>query len=175
MKILNLPCTKEDLKALKVNDKVLLNGYIYTARDAAHQRLVSTIENGEKLPLDLNNAAIYYVGPTKTPPGQHIGSAGPTTATRMDKYTPSILNEGVNILIGKGKRSVEVKDALKKHQGVYLIAIGGAGAILSNAVVENELIAYEDLDSEAIRKLKVKDFPVFVGIDLDGNDIYEEE
>lgn len=173
MKKLHLPCTKEELENLKVGEKVLLSGIIYTARDAAHKKLKELYDSGEKLPLELQNQAIYYVGPTQTPPYAKFGSAGPTTATRMDAYTPLILSLGANVIIGKGKRSLAVKNAFVENKSVYLIAVGGAGALLGQCVQSEELIAFEELQSEAIRKLEIVDFPVFVGIDLLGNDIYE--
>lgn len=172
-KHISTPLTREKLKDLKMGDFVFLSGTIYTARDAAHARLVKLIEEGKELPFDVKDAIIYYVGPTPTKPGQVIGSCGPTTSYRMDAYTPTLINEGLTGMIGKGKRSVEVIDAMKKHGCVYLAGIGGAAALTASCVISQELICYEDLGAEAIRKLEVKNMPLIVAIDVDGNDIFE--
>ncbi len=174
MKRIQTPISEEVRKSLKVGEKVYLNGIIYTARDAAHKRLCELIKDKKPLPLPLKDATIYYVGPTKTPPHATFGSAGPTTSTRMDSYTPTLLNLGLGAMIGKGYRSLEVKKAIAEYNAIYFVAIGGAGAYLSQCITHSEDVAFLDLDSEAIRKLEVKDFPVFVGIDCDGSDIYEE-
>ncbi len=172
-KHISTPLTREKIKDLKMGDFVFLSGTIYTARDAAHARLVKLIEEGKELPFDVKDAIIYYVGPTPTKPGQVIGSCGPTTSYRMDAYTPTLINEGLTGMIGKGKRSVEVIDAMKKHGCVYLAGIGGAAALTASCVISQELICYEDLGAEAIRKLEVKNMPLIVAIDVDGNDIFE--
>lgn len=165
------PFTKEKFSKLKAGDQVLLTGTIYTARDAAHARLIKALDNNEELPFDIKDQIIYYVGPTPTKPGQTFGSAGPTTAYRMDAFTPRLINEGLIGMIGKGKRSDEVKDAIKDN-AVYFAAIGGAAALMGKKVVEAEVIAYDDLDSEAVRRLKVVDLPVVVVNDMAGNDLY---
>lgn len=172
-KHITVPATKEQLKELKSGDSVYLTGTIYSARDAAHKRMCETLARGEGLPLDVVNNIIYYMGPSPAREGKPIGSAGPTTAGRMDKYTPELLDLGLAGVIGKGKRSQEVKNSLAKNGAVYFAAIGGAGALLSKAIKSAEVIAYEDLGTEAIHKLEVEDFPVTVIIDTDGNDLYE--
>ncbi len=168
------PLTDQVVKTLRVGDRVLISGIIYTARDAAHKRLVELIERGEELPIDLRGAIIYYVGPTPAKPGRVIGSAGPTTSYRMDPYTPKLLEKGLKATIGKGQRSEEVKEALKKYNAVYFVAVGGAGALLSKRIKKAEVVLYEDLGPEAIRKLEVEDFPVIVGNDAFGGDIFKE-
>lgn len=173
-KHIKVPLVKETIRELKVGDMVFLDGIIFTARDAAHQRMYDTLQKGDKLPFDVRDNIIYYMGPSPARPGQVIGSAGPTTATRMDKYTPALLNIGLKGMIGKGKRSSEVKDAIIQNEAVYFAAIGGAGALLSKAIISSEVIAYEDLGTEAIRKLEVKDFPVIVVVDATGDDLYEK-
>ena len=174
MKIqLTTPLTKKKACALKAGDQVLLNGVIYTARDAAHRRLVQMIENNEPLPFVLQDAVIYYVGPTPTPPSMVFGSGGPTTSGRMDAYAPTLMAHGLRGMIGKGYRNEAVKEAILKYQGIYFGAIGGAGAIIGNAVKEAEVIAFEDLGTEAIRRLVVEDFPAVVIMDTMGNDLYE--
>ena len=173
MKHLQLPASREELKQLKAGEEVLLSGTVYTARDAAHKRLVQMIRNGETLPLDLQDAAIYYVGPTPAAPGQVIGSAGPTTSSRMDPYVPLLCENGMAVMIGKGRRDKGVIEAVKKYGAVYFVTVGGAGALLGRAVVKAEPVAFEDLLSEAIVKLTVRDFPCFVGLDTEGNDIYD--
>lgn len=167
------PLTEEKIRNLKAGDYIYLSGTIYTARDAAHKRMYEAMKKGETLPVSLENNIIYYLGPSPARPGNVIGSAGPTTSSRMDKYTPLMLKEGLKGMIGKGKRSLEVIEAIKENGGVYLAAIGGAGALLSKCIKEAEVIAYEDLGTEAIRKLTVEDLPVIVVIDRKGNNLYE--
>ena len=167
------PMSREEVRKLRAGDSCLITGTIYTARDAAHKRLCELIANGEDLPFDVENAFIYYVGPTPAKPGQVIGSAGPTTAYRMDAYSPALIARGQTGMIGKGFRSKEVVDAMKEHGAVYFGAIGGCGALLSECIKKSEVIAYEDLGAEAIRKMEVKDFPVTVVIDSRGNNLYE--
>lgn len=170
---MTVPFSKEEAAELKSGDYVYLSGTIYTARDAAHKRMYETLEKNEKLPFDIENAMIYYMGPSPAREGRPIGSAGPTTSSRMDKYAPALLNLGQRGMIGKGKRSDAVKEALVQNKAVYFAAVGGAGALLSKSILESEVIAYDDLGTEAIRKLKVKDFPVIVVIDTEGNNLYE--
>ncbi|ERI95321.1 hydrolyase, tartrate beta subunit/fumarate domain protein, Fe-S type [Clostridiales bacterium oral taxon 876 str. F0540] len=172
-KKITTPLTEEKVKDLKAGDSVLITGTIYTARDAAHKRLVELLDKGEKLPIDVKDAIIYYVGPTPPKPGEVIGSAGPTTSYRMDPYSPRLLDIGLKGMIGKGLRGPEVIDSIKKNTAVYFAAIGGAAALIGKSVTEAEIVAYEDLGAEAIRKLVVKDFPVVVVIDSEGNNLYE--
>ena len=167
------PIQEKDLVKLKAGDTVYLSGVLYSARDAAHKRIYENIEQQLPLPLDLKDIFLYYMGPSPQREGKVIGSAGPTTSSRMDKYTPTILDLGVKGMIGKGKRSQAVKESIVKNHAVYFAAVGGAGALLSKAIVASEIVAYEDLGAEAIRKLEVKDFPVIVVIDCEGNDLYE--
>ena len=167
------PIDKETAKKLRAGDYVYLTGTIYTARDAAHKRMYEALEKGEALPLEMKDNVIYYMGPSPAREGRPIGSAGPTTASRMDKYAPVLLDLGLTGMIGKGKRSEAVKEAIVRNGAVYFAAVGGAGALLSRAIVSSEVIAYDDLGTEAIRKLEVKDFPVIVVMDADGNDLYE--
>ncbi len=167
------PLSKEDAVTLKVGDYVYLSGTIYTARDAAHKRMYEALEKGERLPIDMNENIIYYMGPSPAREGRVIGSAGPTTSSRMDKYATKLLDLGLRGMIGKGKRSTEVRDAIVRNNAVYFAAVGGAGALLSRAIVSSEVVAYDDLGTEAIRKLEVKDFPVIVVIDSVGNNLYE--
>lgn len=167
------PITKETAKTLHVGDYVYIAGTIYTARDAAHKRMQETLQRGEALPLEMKENVIYYMGPSPAREGRPIGSAGPTTASRMDKYAPELLDLGLGAMIGKGKRSQEVKDAIVRNGSVYFAAVGGAGALLSKCILSSEVIAYDDLGTEAIRKLQVKDFPVIVVIDSEGNNLYE--
>ena len=162
-----------DAKTLKAGDTVLFSGTVYTARDAAHKRMQETLQRGEALPLEMKENVIYYMGPSPAREGRPIGSAGPTTASRMDKYAPELLDLGLGAMIGKGKRSQEVKDAIVRNGSVYFAAVGGAGALLSKCILSSEVIAYNDLGTEAIRKLQVKDFPVIVVIDSEGNNLYE--
>ena len=168
------PLTDEAVQKLKTGDRVLINGYLYSARDAAHKRLVELLEKGEKLPFDISGQIIYYVGPTPPKPGMPIGSAGPTTAYRMDAYAPSLIEKGLKGMIGKGIRGEKVINAMKKYKAVYFAATGGAGALISKAIKEAEVIAYEDLGTEAIRRLLVNDFPAIVVNDVYGNDLYAE-
>ena len=167
------PLTREDAKKLKAGDSCLISGVIYTARDAAHKRLCELVAEGKELPLDVKDSIIYFVGPTPAKPGQAIGSAGPTTSYRMDAYSPTLIAQGLTGMIGKGKRGSEVIDAMKEHGAVYFGAIGGCGALLSKCIKKAEVIAYEDLGAEAIRRLEVEDFPVVVIIDSEGNNLYE--
>ncbi|MCR1934477.1 Fe-S-containing hydro-lyase [Clostridium tepidum] len=174
MKIkINTPLTEDKIKDLKAGDIVLITGVIYTARDAAHKRLVDSLEKGKDLPFQVENSIIYYVGPTPAKPGREIGAAGPTTSYRMDTYTPKLLNLGLKGMIGKGKRSKKVIESIVKNKAVYFGAIGGAAALISKSIKKSEIIAYKDLDSEAIRKLEVEDLPVTVIIDSKGNNLYE--
>jgi fumarate hydratase subunit beta len=170
---LTTPLTSEDTKKLVAGDTVLLNGTIYTARDAAHKRLVELIEKGEELPFDLEGSVIYFVGPTPPKPGDPIGSAGPTTSYRMDSYSPTMLKNGSKGMIGKGKRDQAVKDACVEYDGIYFGATGGAGALLGKKITSAEVIAYPELGPEAVRKITVKDFPVTVINDTHGNDLYQ--
>ena len=174
VKTVSLPLAEETIKGLRAGDNVLISGVMYAARDAAHKRMVEALEQGEPLPFDIAGQTIYYVGPSPAPPGRVIGSAGPTTSTRMDGYTPRLLAAGLKGMIGKGSRSAEVKDAMKKHKAVYLAAIGGTGALLSKSIVKSEVVDYADLGPEAILRLEVKDFPVTVINDIYGGDLYEE-
>lgn len=171
---LKTPLRTEDVVTLRSGDRVTISGRLYTARDAAHSRLVGLIESGRDLPIPLEGQAIYYVGPSPAPPGRVIGAAGPTTSYRMDAYTPQLLELGLKAMIGKGKRSPEVIEALKKHKSVYLAAIGGAGALMAKAVKEARVVAYEDLGPEAIRELIVEQLPAIVVNDTFGNDLYTE-
>lgn len=174
MKHITLPLTEEEILSLHAGDAVLLSGTLYTARDAAHKKMHEMLEKGEPLPFDLTGNVIYYVGPTPARPGMVIGSAGPTTASRMDVYTPELLDLGLKGMLGKGKRSKEVHEAIIRNKAVYFIACGGAGALISHAVKKREMVAFEELLSEAVTKLTIKDLPCFVGIDCEGNDIYEK-
>ncbi len=172
-KEIKAPITKETASGLKAGDYVFITGTIYTARDAAHKRMQESLEKGEDLPFDISENIIYYMGPSPARKGRPIGSAGPTTSSRMDKYTPLLLDMGLGGMIGKGKRSLEVTEAIIRNKGVYFAAVGGAGALLSKKIVASEVIAYEDLGTEAIRKLTVQDFPAVVVIDSQGNNLYE--
>ncbi len=172
MKQITTPLTDDVIKSLHAGDHVLITGTIYTARDAAHKRLVEAIEAGDPLPLPLEGQIIYYVGPTPAKPGEVIGSAGPTTSYRMDAYAPKLLELNLKGMIGKGARSQEVKDSIQKHNAIYFGAVGGAAALISRSITAAEVIAYDDLGSEAIRKLEVKDFPVIVINDCHGEDQY---
>jgi fumarate hydratase subunit beta len=171
---LTTPLSADDVSKLKAGDTVKLTGTIYTARDAAHARLVDLLEEGKELPIPLEGEIIYYVGPSPTPPGKPIGSAGPTTSYRMDPYAPALLDQGLKGMIGKGGRSDEVVDAMKRNTAVYFAATGGAAALISRAITSAEIVAYEDLGAEAIRKLTVEDFPVIVAQDCHGGNVYEE-
>lgn len=172
-KYINSPISDEDAKSLHSGDYVYITGTIYTARDAAHKRMSEALAAGKTLPIDMKNNIIYYMGPSPAREGRPIGSAGPTTASRMDKYAPSLLDLGLKGMIGKGKRTQQVKDAIVRNGAVYFAAVGGAGALLSQRIKKSEVIAYEDLGTEAIRKLEVEDFPVIVVIDSKGNNLYE--
>lgn len=167
------PLTRELVKTLKAGDSCTITGTIYTARDAAHKRLCELVEQGKELPMEIKDAIIYFVGPTPAKPGQAIGSAGPTTSYRMDAYSPTLISIGQTGMIGKGKRNDEVVNAMKEHGAVYFGAIGGCGALLSKCIKKAEIVAYEDLGAEAIRRLEVEDFPVVVIIDAEGNNLYE--
>jgi fumarate hydratase subunit beta len=166
--------TDKVIKSLKAGDKVLISGVVYTARDAAHKRLVSAIKDKEKLPFNLKGQIIYFTGPSPEPPGKVIGSAGPTTSSRMDSFSPILIKKGLKGMIGKGPRGKEVVDAIKKYKAVYFAAVGGAAALLSKSIKKSEIIAYEDLGTEAIRRLEVEDFPAIVVNDIYGNDLYKE-
>ncbi|MBR6402613.1 MAG: Fe-S-containing hydro-lyase [Eubacterium sp.] len=172
-KHLTIPMSDNDIKDLRSGDMLYLSGTIYTARDAAHKRMYDTLQAGGELPYEIEGSFVYYLGPTPARPGQVIGSAGPTTSSRMDKYTPLLLDKGLKGMIGKGKRSPEVIEAIKKNGAVYCAAIGGLGALLSKRIVASEVIAYDDLGTEAIRKLTVEELPVVVIIDTEGNYLYE--
>lgn len=174
-KKITLPITDEDIKNLKAGDSVLLTGSIITGRDAAHKRLYELIQNGEKLPVDIKGELIYYVGPAPAKPGRAVGPAGPTSSYRMDKYAPSLLDLGLKGMIGKGARNKEVVDAIVRNKGVYLVAIGGAAALIAKSIKSEEILCYEDLGTEAVRRYEVEDFPCIVAIDSNGNNVYETE
>ena len=169
---INAPFGEEVTSKLKAGDYVYISGTIYTARDAAHKRMAEALSRGEELPFDIKDQVVYYMGPAPARKGQVIGSAGPTTASRMDKYAPELLDLGLKGMIGKGKRSKAVLDGVVRNKAVYLAAVGGAGALLSKCITSAEVIAYEDLGTEAIRKLTVKDFPAIVVVDCDGHNLY---
>ncbi len=168
------PLSEADVRLLKAGDEVLITGVIYTARDMAHKRLCKTIDSGGKLPFELEGAIVYFCGPTPALPGRVIGAAGPTTSSRMDAFSPKLIAKGLKAMIGKGYRNNEVREALKKYGAVHLSTIGGAGALLSKHITASEVIAYEDLGTEAIRKLDVVDFPAIVAYDAGGNTVYKE-
>lgn len=172
-RIIQTPFTDDKIAELKVGDMVYITGTIYTARDAAHLRLCEMLKRGEPMPFDFNGATVYYAGPSPAKPGKPIGSVGPTTGGRMDAYTPTLMAEGLKVIIGKGPRNQEVIESIKKHKGLYFAAIGGAAALMGQSVEEAQVIAFDDLGPEAIRKLQVKELPVIVAIDSQGNDIYE--
>lgn len=172
-KKINTPITEEVTKELHSGDYVYITGYMYVARDAAHKRMIETLNEGKELPIDIKDSTIYYMGPSPAREGRPIGSAGPTTATRMDKYAPTLLDLGSKGMIGKGKRSKEVIEAIIRNKAVYLAAVGGAGALLSKCIKKSEVICYDDLGAEAIRKIYVEDFPAIVVIDNEGNNLYE--
>jgi fumarate hydratase subunit beta len=172
-KKIQLPLDRNAVSNLKTGDSVLLSGVVYTARDATHKRLIECIQNKTQLPFDLKNQTIYYTGPTPTRPGQIIGSCGPTTSERMDEYTPLLLQNGLEGMIGKGDRSEKVINAIKRYKAVYFVAPGGCGALLSQTVKRCDLIAYGELGCEAVYRLEIKDFPALVGIDSRGNNIYK--
>ncbi|AWB10913.1 MAG TPA: Fe-S-containing hydro-lyase [Thermodesulfobium narugense] len=171
---LNVPVKDNILESLNIGDRVYLNGIIYTARDSAHKRMIEALDSGKDLPFEINGSFIYYVGPTPARPGYVIGSAGPTTSYRMDKYTPRLLDLGLKGMIGKGNRSNEVIQSIIKNKAIYFAATGGVGALISKCIVKSEIIAFEDLGPEAIRRLEVKNFPVIVVIDTKGKNLYEE-
>ena len=171
---LSLPLSDKTVSDLKAGDNVLLSGVLYVARDAAHRRMIETLDMGEPLPFDIKNQTLYYMGPSPAPPGRVIGSAGPTTSARMDAYTPRLLAAGLKGMIGKSVRSNEVKEAMKKHKAVYLAAVGGAGALISKTIIKSEVIAYPDLGPEAVLELEVKDLPATVINDIYGGDLYVE-
>ncbi|MCI8669870.1 MAG: Fe-S-containing hydro-lyase [Lachnospiraceae bacterium] len=172
-KYINAPLIEDEIKELRSGDYVYITGTIYTARDAAHKRIYEAIQKNEPLPINLKDNVIYYMGPSPAREGRPIGSAGPTTASRMDKYTPAILNLGLKGMIGKGRRSEEVRESIVENGAVYFAAVGGAGALLSKSIIKSEVIAYDDLGTEAVRKLEVENFPVIVIIDSLGNNLYE--
>ena len=175
IKNITTPLTEEVVKDLHAGDFVRITGPVYTARDAAHKRMYEALQRGEKLPFDVQDQVIYYVGPTPAKPGEIVGSAGPTTSGRMDKYTPTMIEQGMKGMIGKGLRNDAVVEACKKHHAVYFIAIGGTAAVISQSIRSETMIAYEDLGPEAIRRYEVVDFPAIVGIDIEGNDGYKIE
>ena len=170
---LKTPLAAEDLETLRIGDRVLLNGIIYTARDAAHGRLIEHIKRNESLPIDLEGHVIYYVGPTPAKPGEVIGAAGPTSGYRMDPHTPALLEKGLKGMIGKGPRASAVTEAMQKHKAVSFAATGGAGALIAQSIRSAEIVAYPDLETEAIRRLEIQDFPAIVAIDIYGGDLYE--
>ena len=172
-KYIKTPISKEEVASLNIGDYVYITGTIYTARDAAHLRMDETLDKKEALPINMENNIIYYMGPSPAREGRPIGSAGPTTASRMDKYAPRLLDLGLKGMIGKGKRSEAVKEAIIRNGAVYFAAVGGAGALLSKSIISSEVVAYDDLGTEAIRKLQVENFPVIVVIDCEGNNLYE--
>ena len=173
-KHIKAPLNREEIKNLKSGDYVYITGTMYTARDAAHKRMYEALQNGENLPIDIKDQVIYYMGPSPAREGRPIGSAGPTTSSRMDKYAPQLLDLGLAGMIGKGKRSQSVIDGIVRNDAIYFAAVGGAGALLSKCILESEVVAYDDLGTEAIRKLIVKDFPVIVVIDSEGDNLYEK-
>jgi len=175
IKKLQTPLSDADIRSLNAGDEVLVSGIIYTARDMAHKRLCETIETRKELPFELTGAIIYFVGPTPAPPGKVIGAAGPTTSSRMDPFSPILIAKGLKAMIGKGYRGIEVREALKNHTAVHLSTLGGAGALLSGHIATSEIIAYEDLGTEAVRKLQVVDFPAIVAYDCYGNSVYKTE
>ena len=173
-KHIKAPLNREEIKNLKSGDYVYITGTMYTARDAAHKRMYEALQKGENLPIDIKDQVIYYMGPSPAREGRPIGSAGPTTSSRMDKYAPQLLDLGLAGMIGKGKRSQSVIDGIVRNDAIYFAAVGGAGALLSKCILESEVVAYDDLGTEAIRKLIVKDFPVIVVIDSEGDNLYEK-
>jgi len=171
---LETPLSKEKIKNIRAGDEILLSGEIYGARDAAHKRFISAIKENKELPVNLNDSVIFYVGPSPTPPGKKSGAVGPTTSSRMDIFLEPLLKKGLRATIGKGDRSMQAKDLMKKYDSIYFIAPGGISALLSSKILEIKPVAYEDLGPEAVFKIKIKDFPLFVAYDLDGNDIFAE-
>ena len=174
IKNIKLPLTEKAIADLKAGDNVLLSGVLYVARDAAHRRMIEMLDRGEPLPFDINGQTLYYMGPSPAPPGKVIGAAGPTTSKRMDAYTPRLLAAGCKGMIGKGVRSLEVKEAIKRYKAVYFAAVGGAGALISKTIIKADVVAYPELGPEAVLRLEVKDFPVTVINDIYGNDLYIE-
>jgi fumarate hydratase subunit beta len=174
VKKVTLPLNGKAIAGLKTGDSVLLSGVMYVARDAAHKRMIESLERGESLPFDIKGQTVYYMGPSPAPPGRVIGAAGPTTSARLDSFTPRLLAEGLKGIVGKGVRSAEVREALEKHKAVYFAAVGGAGALLSKTITKSEVVAYEELGPEAVLRIKVKDFPATVINDIYGGDLYEE-
>ncbi len=172
MKKVTLPFTEKIIESLKAGDNLLLSGVLYVARDAAHKKMTEALDEGEPLPFDIKGQTVYYMGPSPAPPGRVIGSAGPTTSARLDSYTPRLLTVGLKGMIGKGGRSKEVRDAMKKYKAVYLAVVGGAGALISKTIVKSEVVAYPELAPEAVLKLEVKDFPATVINDIYGGDLY---
>ncbi len=172
IKLIQAPAIQEQITKLLIGEKVYLSGVIYTARDAAHQRLVNQLQAGQPLPFELKNQALFYVGPSPAKPGRGLGACGPTTSSRMDSYTPILLEKGLKMMIGKGQRSAEVVDAIKRNKAVYLVAIGGAGALMSQCIKKAELVDYPDLGAEAIRRLEVEKMPLIVAIDSQGNNLF---
>lgn len=172
-KYIHAPIIKEEIDSLRAGDYVFINGTIYVARDAAHKRMDEALNKNQELPIEIKGQLIYYMGPSPAREGRPIGSAGPTTASRMDKYAPRLLNMGLGGMIGKGKRSKEVLDAIVRNKSIYFAAVGGAGALLSKCITQSEVVAYDDLGAEAIRKLKVENFPAIVVADYEGNNLYE--
>ncbi len=172
-KYINTPITEQVTKELKAGDYVYISGTVYVARDAAHKRMIEALQRGEALPIDIKNSTIYYMGPSPAREGRPIGSAGPTTSSRMDKYAPTLLDLGEKAMIGKGKRTKEVIDAIVRNHAVYFAAVGGAGALLSKCITKSEIVCYEDLGAEAIRKIEVENFPAIVVVDCEGNNLYE--
>lgn len=170
---INTPITEEIIATLKSGDYVYLTGTLYVARDAAHKRMIEALDDGRELPIDIKDSTIYYMGPSPAREGRPIGSAGPTTASRMDKYAPTLLDLGQKAMIGKGKRTKEVVEAIIRNHAVYFAAVGGAGALLSKCITKSEVVCYDDLGAEAIRKIEVENFPVIVVIDSEGNNLYE--
>lgn len=173
IKLISTPLNEEITRGLRAGDRILLSGNIYTARDAAHGRLINLLKEEKELPLNIKDEIIYYVGPTPEKPGQVIGAAGPTTSYRMDSYAPTLLDLGLKGMIGKGARNEEVVEAIKRNKAIYFGAIGGAGALISKSIIKSQIIAYDDLGAEAIRKLEVKDMPLVVIIDAQGNNLYQ--
>ena len=173
-KKIETPVTDEVIAQLKAGDRIFITGYLYTGRDSAHKKLIDLVKEGKELPIDVKGQFIYYVGPTPARPGNPIGSAGPTTSYRMDSFAPTLYSLGLKGTIGKGSRNEEVKEAMKKYKAVYLAAVGGAGALISKSIESSEVIAYPELGPEAIRKVKVKDFPCIVINDMYGGDLYQE-
>lgn len=172
-KYINAPISRDEITSLRAGDYVYISGTIFVARDAAHKRMDEALNKNQEIPIDVKGQLIYYMGPSPARDGRPIGSAGPTTASRMDKYAPRLLDMGLGGMIGKGKRSREVIDAIIRNKSIYFAAVGGAGALLSKRIKEAEIVAYDDLGAEAIRKLKVENFPVIVVIDCEGNNLYE--